>query len=677
MRRFFTKLAGCTAVALTLFAASCTPDGPEVVTPNFPAPVTEEVVAGEIYTLTIEPNQAWTISIPEDAIYFTILDNENEVYSISGEKGTHEISFKVADIRDYDNSHSCDVTMTMGKSEQVIATLNLGKLIRSIEIYDIKLENNEWIYGEETQYEYESEPIGEDGVTLTWRENNLAMFSHRVKIVSNFNWKIDGTPEWIQAISNNTDDVTELWIKGNATKYPLEDSSATLSFLDADDSSVEVVATLKVQIASMTSIYEFSNFDESYKFNYKGEVYSELSSSYYEGNADGEVYSTNEELYAYTLSFETMNGMTFPTFGHDWISTEISEWDTQDEELIQSRNVSISVGTNEGADREAIVLIIPKSVADTFDDINEPYEVLEMAEGGMGASGELVEEYKKYVVTTIKQTAHPGPVSLTTELNTILMTKVDMNGNHDIVYDYETAQHGYELLYTSEYDSDDAMFAFDVANYTYTSIEYSYYDGSNLVPMSSDESWIKINTFGSAGGFRLRMEPTATSNKHYKTEGYYNGAYSGYAVFKNKEEVVAVINCLYNEGYSLNGEGDGNSSVAFSYPDYATSIDNSSLVQLTSGSHYETVIGDYGEIPVWHLTYTKTSATMSAITGIDGTWSFVYLNEDDREWLSFEPGDMATVSMAESGNGKTGILIFRNELMVPQMALVCTLNIAQ
>ena len=141
MRKLFINAIGCSMAALALLATACQPDQGEMLpTPNFPEQVTAEVAAGEIYTIAIEPNQDWNVSIPEDATYFTILDNENEVYSVSGEAGSYEIQIKVADIRDYNNDHTCDVTIAMGSQNSVLATLTLGKLTRTIEIYDVLFE---------------------------------------------------------------------------------------------------------------------------------------------------------------------------------------------------------------------------------------------------------------------------------------------------------------------------------------------------------------------------------------------------------------------------------------------------------------------------------------------------------------------------------------------------------
>ena len=678
MRKLFINAIGCSMAALALLATACQPDqGEPLPTPNFPEQVTAEVVAGDIYTIAIEPNQDWTVSIPEDATYFTILDNENEVYSVSGEAGSYEIQIKVADIRDYNNDYSCDVTLAMGNKESVIASLTLGRIVRSIEIYDIKFEDNmDWMYGAETQFEYWDEPIGADGVTLNWGENGLDMFCHRVKIVSNFTWKIDGTPAWIQAIENNEKDVTELWIKGDASNYPMEASTATLSFLDANDNSVAAVATLKVSIDSAKSIFGFEDFDSEYKFNHEGKLYNIFSASYYEGNAEGSVISVNEELCAYTISFEEMGGgFIFPSFENEWINCTVSEWDATESSKIQYRDISISVAANEDADREALVVIIPKSIVDTFEDANEPYELLEMSSTGMGASGKLLAEFEKYHATTIKQLAPPGVISFTNEaeLPTVMWKKV--GNDSDISYDYPTVKDGYELLYTNKWDSEDASFSF---NGTYTSVEYTYFDSNsgNLITMSESDSWVKVNPFGENGGFKLVMEPKSTTNKHWNTESYYNGAYWSYVAFKNGDNVVAVISCLYNLDYDLTGGGNGsNAGLSFAYPQYATDYDGSSLVQETSGEYYQMIVGNFGEMPVWHLTYTQTSATMSALSGINTEWSALYVDEADKSWLSFEMGEMSTVTMKESGNGKSGILIFKDSNNIMKLALICTLNI--
>ena len=684
MKRFFTNLTGCAMAVFALLSVACTPEPEEKLpTPNFPTAVNAEVVAGEVYSIAIEPNQAWTVSIPEEATYFTILDNENEVYSISGEAGLHEIQIKVADIRDYNENHTCEVTLAMGRAKNTIATLTLGKLTRTIELYDVVLENNEWVYGEETQFEYATEQIGEQGITLNWGENGLSMFTHRIKIVSNFTWKIDGTPSWIQAILNNEKDVTELWIKGNAANYPTEASSATLSFIDAADSSVAAVATLKVSIPAATSVFSFNDFDQESKFNAAGEIHNAMSGAYYEGKAEGSVTYVNDEWLTYTLSFEPAGfaeGAYFPIFNeHEWVKCQVAAWDTSVKDVIQERNITIGVEKNNGADREAMILMVPKSVAEKeFEDIKEPYEMIEMAAGGMGASGKLVTKFEKYLVTTVKQEAHPGPISLTNaaDMTTIQMLKVATSGDGDIAYDYPDAQHGYELLYTSKYDNDDAIFKFDGK---YTAIEYTYFDdlSGSLKKMTDAESWITVTPFGTEGGFRLTMNPTETTPKHWRSESYYNGAYWSYVVFKNDEDIVAVISALHNFNYSLTGGGSGPAGISFSYPQYASEYDGSTLEQLTSGAVWQKVVGEYGEIPVWHLTYTKTPATMSGLSGINTEWTPSYLDEADKSWLTFEGGEMATVSMTETGNGKTGIIIFKDSNMVPKMALACTLNIAK
>lgn len=670
MRKLFFNVLGCAVAALSLIATSCTPDkGGDTQLPNFPTAVTAEVEAGSTYTLSIKPNMAWSVSIPDEAVaYFSILDGDAEVYSVNGEAGSYEVVIKVTDIRDYNASHVCEVKMTMGDREQTVATLTLGQVIRSIEIYDVLFEDNgDWMYGAQTMYEYSDEQVGTEGVTLKWGENGLDMFCHRIKIVSNFNWKIDGTPAWIQAINNNTEDVTELWIKGDAANYPMEDATATLSFLDADDNTIDVVATLKVSITSAKEIFEFEDFDNETTFNHLGELYNANSDSFMESNADGYVNSLNETLYTYTLSFNELVGMKQPTFNHEWINCTIDEWDTTEEALIQPRYLSIGVSQNESDAREAMVIILPQSIVNTLDDASAPYEILDES------MSQLRPEYEKYVVTTIKQLAHPGPIANTaSNVETILWKKLGADG--DVAMDYPDAAHGYELLYTDKWDGTNSSFTFDG---TYTSIEYSYInDEGNKVVMSSSESWLQVLP-NSNGTFQLYMTPKDSTPKHWKSESYYKDAYWSYVVFKNGSEIAAVISCLYNLGYDFKAElPTVEASIAFSYPQLAAS-DGSTLTQLTSGEEYNKVVGNFGEIPVWQLTYTTSDAIQSALSGINPEWSVNYFDSEDRSWLSFEPGEMATVKMAAEGNGKSGILIFKDSNNIPQLALVCTLNIAQ
>ena len=73
MRRLLINLIGCSMAAFALLATACqpTPDDNSIA-PNFPEKETAEVAAGEIYTITNEPNQDWTLTIPEEATFFTI-----------------------------------------------------------------------------------------------------------------------------------------------------------------------------------------------------------------------------------------------------------------------------------------------------------------------------------------------------------------------------------------------------------------------------------------------------------------------------------------------------------------------------------------------------------------------------------------------------------------------------
>ena len=85
MKKFFS-LASLLLAASILFTAcgGNTTEGGEQNTPLeplFPTAVTATVAPASEYTLTIEPNLAWEVSVPEStAAYFHIKSGDNAVY---------------------------------------------------------------------------------------------------------------------------------------------------------------------------------------------------------------------------------------------------------------------------------------------------------------------------------------------------------------------------------------------------------------------------------------------------------------------------------------------------------------------------------------------------------------------------------------------------------------------
>ena len=93
-------------VAVVALLCGCS-DDPEPVTPRFPETVTATVSAGDVYTLHIEPNTAWSVAISSDAAtYFHLLEEGSKVYTMRGVAGSYDLQIGVSPIEEFDTERT-------------------------------------------------------------------------------------------------------------------------------------------------------------------------------------------------------------------------------------------------------------------------------------------------------------------------------------------------------------------------------------------------------------------------------------------------------------------------------------------------------------------------------------------------------------------------------------------
>ena len=662
MKKFFS-LASLMLAATMLFVA-CGTDPvdtptdkptptptPDVEEPAFPEAVTATVAPGSEYTLTIEPNMAWEVSVPEaTAAYFHIKNGDNAVYTLRGQAGKHTVVIAVANVEEFDVDRVCEVTMKMQSKTQTIATLTLARKARELKIYPVVVENNAFSYATEGEliYDYMTTEVAAEGVKMIWPEE-MALYSTRVKVESNFDWIIDGTPEWISPIEGGAAGTTELWIKGNAAKYPLTEQSAVLSFVDAAAVDKSVMS-LKVAIPAATEIFMVEGTSAKSEFNYKGMVYNAMIGEYVEGGVNATVTAVDGSSVV-AVEFTEAAGLVQPTLAPAWLTLDYAAWDTTDDSVIQSRRLTITTAANDGAARKATVLIMPQSVATNDIDL-------------IAVNGDITAEYQQYVATVVEQAGDPGSIEIvgeqTMEANGGSIEQLD--GSHWIFNSFSTAKVGYDVLYTSQWAYVD--WYVNVAR-PYTEIKcYSFDTEGSTVELTGDTAWITTSIFGTDNEkVRIVMDatkPTAAPSKNSLT-----GDYEGVVTFADADGVFALLFCRYNEAAVQQSTG-----VAFTYPEYAAQ-QNSTLEELTSGELY-TKYASYGE-KVYHLTFTTATPNLSMLKGLPQEFS--YVDSADQSWLSYEYSEenQVVVMNAQTGNGKTGALVFGQG----QLVLICTLNIAQ
>ena len=641
-----------TTISLLLLAVACAPTPtPEPEAPSFPEAVTEAVLPGNEFTLNIAPNYDWEVSLSESSVaYFHIKDGQNAAYRVRGTAGEHSIVIAVADVQLFDEQPVCEVTMTMQGQSKVIATLTMTATERVLKIYPVAIEDGAFAYateGEQT-YAYLETEVTADGMTMIWPAE-MALYSTRVKVESNFNWIVDGAPEWITPIEGGTAGVTELWIKGDETKYPLSAQSATLNFIDAVATD-KLVSSLKITIPAATDIFTVEGLTEKTEFNFQGHIYSSMIGEYVEGGAIATVLGVDGSAVV-AVEFTEAAGLVQAALNPQWLTIDYAAWDSSDNSVIQKRALTLSATVNDGAARKATVLILPQGVAADNIDL-------------IALNGAITDEYKPYVATIVEQAGDPGSIEIVGEqtMESSGNSIEQLDGSHWIFGLFPGVKTGYDVLYTSQWAYED--WYVNVAR-PYTEIKcYSFDTTGATVELSGDTAWITTTVFGTnSEKVRIVMDkskPTAAPSQNLNT-----GDYEGVVTFADQSGVFALIFCRYNEAAAQISTG-----VSFYYPDYAAQ-QNSTLVELTSGELY-TKYASYGE-KVYHLTYTTATPNLSMLKGLPQTWG--YVNETDKEWLKYEYSeDSQMVTMdAQKGNGKTGALVFGEGSLV----LICTLNIAQ
>ena len=660
MKKFFS-LASLLLAASILFVA-CGNDPvdtptdeptptPDVEQPSFPSAVTATVAPGSEYTISIEPNMAWEVSVPEaTAAYFQIKSGENMVYTLRGEAGKHDVVISVSNVEDFDADHICEVTMKMQGKNQTIATLTLARKNREIKLYPVVVENNAFCYATEGEliYAYSNSEVAAEGMKMIWPEE-MALYSTRVKVESNFDWIVDGAPEWIIPIEGGKAGVTELWIKGNSAAYPMTEQSAVLSFVDA--TMVDKVATtIKVVIPAATDIFTVEGFTEKTEFNYKGLIYNTMIGEYVEGSASASVTAVDGSAVA-IVEFTEAAGLIQPSLAPAWLTVDYAAWDSTNEDVIQRRALSITAAVNDGPARKATVLVMPQSVATTDIDL-------------IAVNGAITPTYQPYVVTVVEQAGDPGSIEIVGEqtMEAAGSNIEPLDANHWIFNDFSTAKVGYDVLYTSQWAYED--WYVNVVR-PYTEIKcYSFDANGSMIELTGNTAWITTTIFGTESE-KVRIVMDATKPTAGPSKNALTGDYEGVVTFADADGVFALLFCRYNEAAEQESAG-----VTFYYPEYAAQ-QNSTLVELTSGELY-TKYASYGE-KVYHLTYTTATPNLSMLKGLPQSCG--YVNEADKEWLKYEYSqDFQMVTMdAEKGNGKTGALQFGEG----QIVLICTLNIAK
>lgn len=666
--RLMTAMVMCAAAVLSI-GCEPEPDPEPEVTPNFPKLVEKVVKSGETVTLSINPNMAWKVSIPSSsAQYFSLADAAGQL-SMTGEAGAQQIKIKVAELDEFDTDRVCEVALTMDGKTQTIAKLTRMKLARTVNVYLAQYDeaNIDFKTDAEGAYVYGSTPV--QTLDFLWHNEQ---YMHRVVVETNFKWAIGGElPAWLDpSVTSGEAGRTEVFVRTVKEAYPFAAESVELKINDFTNESAPVeVSKLKVNMPACEAVCEVS-ISPALTFNAEGHYFNASNDTYLEMGAIATMTAPKgAELYKIVKN----NGYLYASSpAADWITIEWEEeWDAAaDKAGVWSRKFFVSTTPNEGAEREGMLVALPRTLASK---VSDPDYDLFNADGTA-----LKAEYEQYVVSTIKQEA-PAEAE-----NKGVIYANDIETMHAFTADFAELAAGawpwqnawasipnaYKLTYRSNDSGDDLIFSKPFSRY-----EIYGFDGAYSSTYDLSTCWITIEKSAShkelTNGYKVRMRlgDDPANGLFPNTQAGFDGENEATIVFYDENnEAYALIYCVLDPNYMYVPEVSG--EVKFADPALAESL-GAKLEKVVEGDPDFSAENNYMGVLQYRLTHTSAMGAQALLLMPSYNQSFCY---PSGSWLSTQQVEGGTqVIMTPEENYAKGHITFHagNDVVV---YLYCVFN---
>ena len=666
--RLMTAMVMCAAAVLSI-GCEPEPDPEPEVTPNFPKLVEKVVKSGETVTLSINPNMAWKVSIPSSsAQYFSLADAAGQL-SMTGEAGAQQIKIKVAELDEFDTDRVCEVALTMNGKTQTIAKLTRMKLARTVNVYLAQYDeaNIDFKTDAEGAYVYGSTPV--QTLDFLWHNEQ---YMHRVVVETNFKWAIGGElPAWLDpSVTSGEAGRTEVFVRTVKEAYPFAAESVELKINDFTNESAPVeVSKLKVNMPACEAVCEVS-ISPALTFNAEGHYFNASNDTYLEMGA---IATMNAPKGAELYKIVKNNGYLYASSpAADWITIEWEEeWDAAaDKAGVWSRKFFVSTTPNEGAEREGMLVALPRTLASK---VSDPDYDLFNADGTA-----LKAEYEQYVVSTIKQEA-PAEAE-----NKGVIYANDIETMHAFTADFAELAAGawpwqnawaqipnaYKLTYRSNDSGDDLIFSKPFSRY-----EIYGFDGAYSSTYDLSTCWITIEKSAShkelTNGYKVRMRlgDDPANGLYPNTQAGFDGENEATIVFYDENnEAYALIYCVLDPNYMYVPEVSG--EVKFADPALAESL-GAKLEKVVEGDPDFSAENNYMGVLQYRLTHTSAMGAQALLLMPSYNQSFCY---PSGSWLSTQQVEGGTqVIMTPEENYAKGHITFHagNDVVV---YLYCVFN---
>lgn len=672
-KQIFRLMTALVMMAAAVVSIGCEPEPdpePEPVTPNFPKLVEKAVKSGETVTLSINPNMAWKVSIPSSAAqYFSLADAAGQL-SMSGEAGAQQIKIQVADLDEFDTDRVCEVSLAMGGKTEVIAKLTRMKLARTVNIYVAEYDaaNVDFKTNDEGAYVYGTTPV--TSLDFLWHNEQ---YMHRIVVETNFKWAIGGElPAWLDpSVTTGEEGRTEVFVRTVKEAYPFTAENFEMVINDFTNESAPVEAgKLKLSMPACEAMCEIS-ISPVLTFNAEGHYFNASADSYIETGAIATMTAPKgAELYKIVKN----NGYLYASSpAADWITiTWDEEWDAAaDNAGVWSRKFFVTTTPNEGAEREGMLVALPRTLASK---ISDPDYDLFNADGTA-----LKAEYEQYVVSTVKQEA-PAEAE-----NKGVIYANDIETMHAFTADFAELSAGswpwqgawasipnaYKLTYRSNDSGDDLIFSKPFSRY-----EIYGFDGASSSTYDLSTCWITIEESaehkGLTNGYKVRMRlgDDPANGLFPNTQAGWDGENEATIVFYDENDApYALIYCVLDPNYMYVPEVSG--EVKFADPDAAVTY-GAKLEKLVEGDPDFSAEDAGMGVLQYRLTHTSAMGAMATLQMPSYHQALCYPSES---WLSTQTVEGGTqVMMNPEGDQAKGHILYYDQSWAVLVRLVCVFN---
>ena len=601
MKKTIYNIFSLVFMASALFTAiSCEEENPidNPSNSNFPSLVeNHDVVPGDTLTFSIQPNSAWSISIPKESYeWFKIIDGKFRTQTLTGVSASEPIEIKVWTTSEESFAlRSCVITMKVGSESKEVAKYTLRAKAKTIEVYKAAVTEEGTFSTTDEEYVYEQTPISvEDEIELVW-DNNDRRYYFPIKVNANYDWTVEW-PSWARADINVDSKVgeTSFQIYGIASELPLKDTVGEVVFKDGDN----LVKTFKVKIPGCKNIFSYSlgsftalNFDHAQSFHSgEGAFTKEPIQGYIYGPAASRV----------VVLEMTENGYVVPQT--PWLNIAVSAWDSIDgADVLQSRDINITASIYAGkTERKALVLFLPATAPEKVDDLLSADRM------------SIKEAYTQYAVSAV-QSACPdeyftfdASAEERESVGLLFAKTTGLLADKNFEYAEGCAQWQYNISYVKDLASTKSPL---YITYPYETISIYDAEGVEILGEQLSKNWLKYESLGDGlyGQVVMDMSVFALDNKPKPK------AIDGYLVFKNEiGKVLSVLHCFYKEEEKSEVDVLEDASAAMFVDPSAAAAAGATISAVVSGPTYE----KYKEqqAPIYIMTFTKDNTSLDIKT---------------------------------------------------------------